>query len=473
MTEGNEARLIVAFSIPLLLGNVFQQLYSTVDAMVVGIGVSKEALAAIGVSLPLICLTISVIMGVSMGGSVVMSQYFGAREPVHLRAAMHTIYAFLLVASVITSVLGIALADPILVFIGTPAAYLDQARVFLQITFSGMVFVFGYNAISSVLRSLGDSRNPLYFLVFASLLNIGLVLLFVLVLGWGVAGSAWATFFAQAAAFAASLVFVQRSKDELLHISLRELRIDPEELRRILRVGLPTALQMGLVALSFVALSAIVNPFGTDVMAGYAAASRLDSFAVLPSMNLSIAMSIFVGQNMGARRPERVRRALRATLVLSTALSLVISALFLLIPDSLNRLFATDPAVVAHGARYLVIVASFYPLFSAMFVLSGLLRGAGAATFAMASAVVAVWAARIPASFVLSRIYGADGIWIGIPVGWVIGLGMVAVKYLGGSWKDYRVIGDEAAEGLVAEAGELAVASEGKDLPCGYGLAEC
>jgi putative MATE family efflux protein len=466
MTEGNEARLIVAFSIPLLLGNVFQQLYATVDAMVVGVGVSKEALAAIGVSFPLILLTISLIVGVTMGGSVVLSQYFGARDHVHLRRSMHTIYAFLLVASGLTSVIGIIMAEPILVLIGTPAAYLDQARVFLQITFSGMVFVFGYNAISSVLRSLGDSRNPLYFLVFASLLNIGLVLLFVLGFGWGVAGSAWATFFAQASAFALSLGFVQRSKEELLHISLAELKVDAEELRRVLRIGLPTAVQMGLVSLSFVALSAIVNPFGTEVMAGYAAASRLDSFAILPAMTLSIAMSIFVGQNMGAGKPERVRRALRATLLLAFGVSLLISVAFLLFPRSLIGLFASDPAVVSHGSRYLVVVAAFYPLFAAMFVLSGLLRGAGAATYAMVSAVVAVWAARIPASFILSRIYGADGIWYGIPIGWLFGLGMVAIRYFDGSWMKYRVIGEAppSAEGEVALAGET---------PCDYGLAEC
>ncbi len=468
MTEGNEAKLIVAFSIPLLLGNVFQQLYSTVDAMVVGMGVSKEALAAVGVSFPLIFLTISVIMGVTMGGSVVLAQHFGAGDRVRLRASMHTIYAFLLVASAITSVAGIILARPILVLIGTPQAYLEQARVFLQITFSGIIFVFGYNAISSVLRSVGDSKNPLYFLVFASLLNICLVLLFVLVFGWGVAGSAWATFFAQAAAFGASYAFIQRSREELLHISLGELRIDRTELALILKVGLPTAIQMGLVSLSFVALSAIVNPFGTDVMAGYTAASRLDSFAILPAMNLSIAMSIFTGQNMGAGRSERVRRGLRATLLLGSGVSLLISALFLLFPRGLIGLFASDPAVVAHGVRYLLVVASFYPLFSAMFVLSGLLRGAGAATFAMVAAVVAVWLARIPASFALSRLYGADGIWFGIPIGWVFGLAMVSAHYLGGSWKKYRVADDEAA----AE-GSLVLAGGEEALPCGYGLAEC
>lgn len=440
MTEGNEAKLIIAFSIPLLLGNVFQQLYSTIDAMVVGLGVGKEALAAVGVSFPLIFLMISVIMGVSMGGSVVLSQYFGAREQVRLRKSMHTIYALLLIASGVTTIAGIVVAGPILILIGTPSAYFAQARLFLQITFCGMVFIFGYNAISAVLRALGDSKNPLYFLIFASLLNIGLVLLFVLGFHWGVAGSAWATVIAQAFAFAISLAYVQRSKDRILHISLKELRVDRDELRRVLSVGLPTALQMGLISLSFIALNAIVNPFGTEVMAGYTAASRLDSFAVLPAMNLSIAMSTFVGQNMGAGKPERVRRGLGAVLLLSTVLSVLITAAFQLFPRDLVALFATDPAVIAHGSRYLVIVSAFYLVFSTMFVMSGLLRGAGAATFAMMSAVVAVWVARIPSSWLLSRVYGADGIWYGIPVGWGFGLVMVAVYYFRGSWARRSVI---------------------------------
>jgi Na+-driven multidrug efflux pump len=183
-------------------------------------------------------------------------------------------------------------------------------------------------------------------------------------------------------------------------------------------------------------------------------------------MTLSIAMSIFVGQNMGAGKPERVRRALRATLLLAFGVSLLISVAFLLFPRSLIGLFASDPAVVSHGSRYLVVVAAFYPLFAAMFVLSGLLRGAGAATYAMVSAVVAVWVARIPASFVLSRIYGADGIWYGIPIGWLFGLGMVAIRYFDGSWMKYRVIG----EASVPDSGEIAL---GTEPPCDYGLAEC
>lgn len=439
MTEGNEVSLIIAFSIPLLLGNVFQQLYSTVDAMVVGLGVSKSALAAVGVSFPVIFFMVSVVMGITMGGSVLLSQYYGAGDTERLRKAMHTTYVFLFWASLVATVAGILLTDPILRLVGTPADYFDQARTFMQITFAGMVFVFGYNAVSAVLRSLGDSKNPLYFLILSSLLNIVLVLVFVLVFQWGVAGSAWATLIAQAVSLLVSLWYVQTSKHEIVRIRVSELKIDREELAKIVRLSAPTAIQMGLVSLSFIALSAIVNGFGTDVMAGYTAASRLDSFAVIPSMTLSIAISTFVGQNMGAGKPERVKRGMLATLGLSVGISVLISLVLIFFPHPILSLFATDPVVIAHGAEYLIVVSSFYALFAAMFTLAGVLRGAGAVTFAMLATVIAVWVARIPASWLLSLVWGPTGIWWGIPIGWAVGLGISVAYYASGRWKRFNL----------------------------------
>lgn len=464
LTEGNEAKLIIAFTVPMLIGNVFQQLYSTMDAMIVGIGVGKEALAAIGVSIPLIFLMISLIMGISMGGGVVLSQYFGARDHERLRKAMHTMYVFLFYASLVTTVVGIAIAGPVLRLIGTPDAYFEPARIYLQITFAGMPFVFGYNAISSVLRALGDSKNPLYFLIWSSLLNIALVALFVLVFGWGVEGSAWATFIAQAFAFGISVRYIQTSKEKLVRVAFKEFVITGEELAKIFRIGLPTAVQMGLVSLSFIALSAIVNPFGTDVMAGYTAASRLDSFAILPAMNLSIAISTFVGQNLGARKPERVTRGLLATLIMGGGISAVLSIVFILFPRPLMSLFSGDPAVIQYGAEYLVIVSSFYILFAAMFTLAGVLRGAGAAAIAMVATVVAVWVVRIPASFGLSLAFGPTGIWWGIPLGWAAGLILTLVYYLTGRWKKIVLVekapSTPQAEALVDPPSVLPAAAE-------------
>ena len=476
LSQGNEARLIVSFSIPLLIGNIFQQLYSTVDAMAVGIRIGKEALAAVGVSGPILFLMISVIMGITMGGGVVLSQYYGAKDFKRLRAAMHSTYFFLLLASVAVTIIGVAFSGPILALIGTPKEYLEPAKTFLTITFLGMFFVFGYNAISAVLRSLGDSRTPLYFLILASVLNIGLVILFVFGLNWGIAGSAWATVIAQGVAFVISLIYVQRSGNKVLRISLRELRWHKEEMGKVLAMSLPTTLQMGLVALSFVALNAMVKGFGTNVMAGFTAAGRLDAFAILPAMNLSMAMTTFVGQNIGAGRMDRVARGLRATLLLSGVLSVAISLTFLVFPHQLIGLFENDPEVLRNGAEYLRIVSPFYILFSGMFVFTGLLRGAGAATFSMVATIVAVWAARVPASWVLSQFFGPQGIWWGIPIGWTFGLCMVVAYWASGRWKKLDVIGRKPQLHVAPTADELAhgcmdgdnVGAEfiGKKLPC-------
>lgn len=476
LSKGNEAQLIVSFSIPLLIGNIFQQLYSTVDAMAVGVRIGKEALAAVGVSTPIVFLMISVIMGITMGGGVVLSQYFGAKDFTRLRTAMHSTYFFLLIASIVVTIIGVALSGPILRLIGTPPEYLESARIFLTITFTGMIFVFGYNAISAVLRSLGDSRTPLYFLILASVLNIGLVLLFVFVLNWGIAGSAWATVIAQGVAFLISLIYVQRSKNSVLHIHWRELRWDREEMRKVLAMGLPTTLQMGLVALSFVALNVIVNPFGTNVMAGFTAASRLDAFAILPAMNLSMAITTFTGQNIGAGQLDRVARGLRATLILSAVLAALISLSFLIFPYQLIGLFENDPEVLKNGVAYLQIVSPFYMIFSAMFVFTGLLRGAGAATYSMFATIIAVWLARVPASWILSRFLGPDGIWWGIPIGWGFGLTMVLVYWASGHWKKLSVIShphvppiqpsiEEVVEGCL-DSENVGAEFIGKKLPC-------
>lgn len=440
LTKGSEARLIIGFSIPLLLGNVFQQLYSTVDAMAVGLKLGKSALAAVGVSGPIVFFMISLIMGLTMGGGVLVSQYFGAKDHERLRRAMHSNYFFVGISSVAVTVVGLLLAEPILRLIGTPADVLDQAVVFLRVTFAGMVFVFGYNAISANMRSLGDSRTPLYFLIFASLLNIGLVLLFVFPLGWGIAGSAWATLIAQAVAFFCSLAYIQR-KGGLLRIEWRRLRWEREEMRKILGMSLPSAFQMGMVSLSFIALNAIINPFGTEVLAGYTAAGRLDSFALLPAMNLSMAIATFVGQNMGAGKPERIRRGLAATLAIGGVLSVLTTLLFVLAPASLVGLFENDPAVLRHGVSYLLIVAPFYLLFMVMFVVNGALRGAGAANFSMFATLVATWLARLPASYLFSRWLGADGIWWGIPVGWTVATILALSYYASGRWRKIDLVG--------------------------------
>jgi putative MATE family efflux protein len=445
LTEGSEARGIISFAVPMLIGNVFQQMYMMVDSVVVGRGVGKEALAAVGASFPIIFLMVSLIIGITMGASIMLSQYFGARDTDKLKKTIDTTVIFLLITAVLATVAGLIFSGPILKVLRTPDAVFPLARQYLNVMFAGMVFMFGYNTVSAILRGLGDSKNPLYFLIIASIVNIVLDLLFVMVFHWGVAGAAWATVISQGVSLVVGVIYMQRSPYGYLHVHPKTIRFDREIFRNMLKIGLPTGIQQSLVSLGFIALTRIVNPFGTNVIAGYTAASRLDSFAAMPAMNLSIAMSTFVGQNMGAQKQERVRKGYISTMLMSGVISLVMTVIMIIFRHALIGLFAKDPAVVEIGAEYLLIVSSFYVVFSSMFITGGVLRGAGDTLTQMVFTLVALWVVRIPVSALLSSNLGSPGIWWGIPAGWVVGFTASFLYYLGGRWKKKVLIRRPAA----------------------------
>lgn len=443
LTEGNETVSIVKFAVPMLIGNVFQQLYTMVDSIIVGKGVGKEALGAVGASFPIIFLMVSLVMGVTMGATIMLSQFYGARDYGKMRLTMDTAYLFLFVSSLIVSVAGVVLSEPILRLTRTPPEILPHAVSYLQIMFAGMVFLFGYNTVSAVLRGLGDAKRPLYFLVIASLLNIVLDLLFVMVFKWGIAGAAWATVISQGLSLVVGILYMQRQ--EHLRISPKRMRFDWAIFKTMLRIGLPTGIQQSLVSLGFVALTRIVNPFGTDVVAGYTAATRLDSLAALPAMNLSMAVSTFVGQNLGAGKPERVKRGYRAALLIAVGISAVLTVVLIAFRDRLIGLFSTDPGVLRYGGEYLTIVTSFYVLFAGMFITGGVLRGAGDTMVQMVFTLIALWVVRIPVAAMLAGAVGTSGIWWAIPAGWAVGFTGTFVYYLSGRWKRKVVVRPPAA----------------------------
>ena len=447
LTQGPEGRTIIRFAIPMLVGNVFQQLYTTVDGIVVGQGVGKAGLAAVGASFPVIFFMISLVFGVTMGAGIMIAQFYGARDTESLRKTVDSALIFLFWAAIAASLLGIALSGPILRAVRTPEDVFPLALGYLRIMFAGMLFMFGYNVISAVLRGLGDSTRPLYFLMIASVVNIVLDLLFVLVLHWGVAGAAWATVIAQSVSFLIGAVYIRRSPYEFLHIRVRSLRFDRRIFRTVVRLGLPTGVQQSLVSLGFIALTRIVNPFGTTVIAAYTAASRLDSFAAMPAMNLAMAVSTFTGQNLGARKAERVKKGYLFTLLVSACLALATTALFVLLGPTLIRIFSTDREVIRIGSEYLVIVSAFYILFTSMFVTGGVLRGAGATFAQMVITLLALWVVRIPVSALLCGPLGTRGIWWGIPAGWVVGLAANLVYYASGRWKSKVVVGARGTPG--------------------------
>jgi putative MATE family efflux protein len=440
LTEGSEARVIWSFAVPMLIGNVFQQLYNLTDAWVVGRFVGKEALAAVGSSFSIIFLLVALIMGTTMGSGIMMSQFYGARDMEKVRRILSTTYLYVFWAGLALTGIGLVVSRPLLALLRTPADVLPQATIYLQIMFAGTILMFGYNAFSAVLRALGDSRTPLYFLIVAVVLNVGLDLLFVAVFRWGIAGAAWATVISQGVAFAVSWVYMQRSGHEILRIDLRHMVFDRHLFGKAMRIGLPSAVQQTLVAMGFMALQRVVNGFGTDAVAAYTAAGRLDSFAAMPAMNFSMALVTFVGQNLGAGKPDRVKKGFLATFLMSGAIAVATTLAMVFFKVPLIRMFNADPAVVQIGSRYLLIVGSFYILFSTMFVSGSVPRGAGDTIFPMLVTLLSLWAARVPLSIVLSRTLGTDGIWWSMPIAWALGATLNTAYYFTGRWRRMSLV---------------------------------
>jgi putative MATE family efflux protein len=439
LTTGNEAKLILEFAAPMLLGTVFQQLFSIVDSIVVGNFIGKEALAAVGASFPVIFVMVSMIIGLVMGTTVVIAQYFGAGDLERVRKAIDTMYIYCAVAGVISTFAGLLLSEPLLRFLDLPDNILPQAVLYLKVYLSGMLIYFGYNGTSAVLRGLGDSKTPLYFLIIATVANIIFVLLFVAVFHWGIAGAASATVLANALAFGLAVYWLNRTH-KIIRISITGLKFDKQIFRESIRIGLPTGIQQTLVAIGGLALLSIVNKFGTDVIAGYSVAGRLDSMALIPAMSFSQALSTFVGQNIGAKKSERIRTGLIATVKMSGIVTIFTSLLVVFGGHLLMHLFTNDQAVVKAGDQYLTIVASFYLLFSLMFIYTGLLRGAGDTLFPMFISLLSLWLIRIPLAWLLSDKIGSVGIWWSIPAGWLIGLALSYLYYRTGRWKSKAVV---------------------------------
>jgi len=439
LTIGKPARLIFNFAMPMLLGNLFQQLYNIVDTIIVGNFLGKEALAAVGASFPIIFTLISLIIGVASGGMIVIAQYFGAKDMEKVKKTIETLYIFLFVASLVLTGVGIYFAEGIFRLIQLPEDIIPDATLYLTIYLSGMVAFFGFNGTSAILRGMGDSKTPLYFLMLSTFFNIGFDLLFVLVFKWGIAGVAIATVISQAGAFLTAMIYLNKYH-KIIHFRFPEYRFNREIFKQSIRIGLPTGFQHTFVSLGMMALMTIVNTFGTNVIAAYSVAGRIDSLAILPAMNFSAALATYVGQNLGAQKIERVRSGLIAAIFMSSIVSIAVTLLIVILKSTLIKMFTSDPEVIRIGAEYLVIVSSFYLLFTVMFKINGVLRGAGATLIPMFITLLSLWVIRIPFAWFLSERIGEAGIWWSAPSGWLVGLVLSYIYYLSGKWKSKVVV---------------------------------
>ncbi|PKP32047.1 MAG: MATE family efflux transporter [Bacteroidetes bacterium HGW-Bacteroidetes-16] len=441
LTTGKEGRRILNFAIPMLLGNVLQQMYNVVDSIIIGKVLGKEALAAVGANFPLIFALISFVVGIAIGATVIIAQYYGAKQMDMVKRTIDTLYIFMFFASIVLTIIGISFSESIFRFIDLPEEVVPLAVSYFNIYAIGFVFFFGFQGTSAILRGLGDSKTPLYFLVVSTIINIGLDVLFVVIFHWGIEGVAAATVIAQAGAFL-SIVWYLNKYHKFLDFSPLKMKFDREIFKKSLQIGLPSGFQQTAVAIGFLALYRIVNTFGTPTVAAYSVATRIDSFATMPAMAFSAAISTFVGQNIGANKNERIGKGLKATLLMISVLALTISACTVIFAEPLMRLFTNkeDYEVVAIGVSYLQIVSPFYMVFSMMFIFNGALRGAGDTLFPMFITIMALWIIRLPLSYLLSLHFGAIGIWWGIPIAWAFGVLASSLYYKTGRWKKKAVV---------------------------------
>lgn len=440
MTEGSPLRHILLFMLPLLIGNLFQQLYNIVDSVVVGNFVGARALAAVGTCGSLGYLFFSLSGGLAIGIGIMAAQFFGARDENMIRTTIANSVLILLGAGILVTVAGIAAAPLLLGLLHTPAEILPDAVLYLRVICAGTIAVALYNGVAAILRALGDSRTPLYFLIFASLVNVALDLVFVLRLGLGVLGVGLATILAQVLSFLLSVVYAWKNVP-YFRLTAGDLKPQPKLILRSLKLGFPVAMQSAMVAISMISLQGVVNSFGAAVMAAYTVVMRVEEVVQQPFISLSTAITNYSGQNMGAHRLDRVEDGYRLTsrLILAFSLALIPAAYFG--GETVIRGFVKDPEVIAIGIWGLFIDSLFFFPLGMIHMPRGLLNGCGDSGFAMVNGVVEV-ICRIILANILTRIPGIGywGIWITTGLTWAITGVFCIRRYHKGKWKQMGII---------------------------------
>ena len=440
MTKGSPFKLLLSFSIPLLIGSLFQQFYTMADSIIVGKFVGADALASIGACSSVIYLLFSLFLGLSAGIGIVISQYFGAGDGSTVRKGIACSVYILLAASILLTLIGLTLARPILTFLGTPEEIMQDAAVYFQITSGGIVAVAFYNGISSILRALGDSRTPLIFLALAALLNVGLDLLFVTVFHMGVAGAALATAIAQFSSACACLVFSLKT-NPYFHIKREEFRPDTGLIRRMMHIGLPLALQNAMIAFSCVMLQSVINSFGTMIMAVFTATNRIENLVNQIYIAANTALSNYTAQNLGAGNTDRVRAGTRCCIQITVGFSLLMVLVMYLCGHMFMGWFVTDRQVIETGAQALKLISLFFVFWGLLYVFRGILNGAGNAGFALVSGIQEV-VGRMGCAFLLTSIpfIGQWGIWLAEGLTWILVSAAGAICYFRGKWTQKKLI---------------------------------
>jgi putative MATE family efflux protein len=434
MTTGSISKNIISFAIPLSLGNLFQQLYHTVDTIVVGNFVNKEALAAIASCGPLLYLLIGLFMGIFVGAGVVISKYFGKEEIHNVKLAIHTSVAFAIASSIVLTIVGYATTPLILRLMSTPDSVIEGAITYTRIYFLGISSLIMYNSAAGILRAIGDSRHPLYFLIISSIINIVLDLIFVIYFKLGLAGVAYATIIGQSvSAILAYRILI--TTHEIFKVRIKDIAFDKLMLIQILKIGIPSGLQNSVVSLSNVLIQSSINSFGAVAMAGNGAYVRIQAFAIIPLKGFAMSITTFTSQNLGAGEYDRVGKGARFSFIVAMILSESIAGLLYLFMPQLLLLFSKAPDVVAIGLTKAYLSLPFLLLLALSQVMAGLFRGAGKSIVPMI-VMFTIWGVFrvLFIAIILNFDRNINNVFISYPITWAIGSIIFIIYYFKADW---------------------------------------
>ena len=434
LLEGSIWKGIVSFAIPMFLGNLFQQLYNTVDSLIVGRFLGSEALAAVTSSGSLIFLMVGFFNGIAMGAGVIISKYYGAKDYDNLKRAVHTDVAFGLVAGGLLTLIGMILAPQMLVWMGTPADVLPNSIAYFRTYFMGSLAFVMYNIVMGILQATGDSKHPLYYLILSSIINVILDLLFVGVFKWGVASAALATAISQATSAMLCFIRLLRTKD-VYQVHIREIRFHMDMLKQIIRIGLPTGMQNSIIAIANVVVQSNINAFGMLAVAGSGVYSKIEGFVFLPITCFSMSLTTFIGQNLGAKQFDRAKKGARFGVVCSIILAELVGVVVYTMMPVLATFFDSNPEVVAIATLQARTESLFYFLLAFSHCISGILRGAGKSAVPMYVMLIAWCAIRITYITIAVQIVPVvQTIYWAYPLTWSISSIIFLIYYLKVDW---------------------------------------
>ncbi len=438
MTQGNIWKLLITFSIPLIIGNLLQQMYNTADSIIVGNFVGSNGLAAVGSGTALINLIIAFAQGAAVGAGVVVSQYIGADKKDKIKISVHTSICISIILGLILSLLGIFASPSLLIMMKTPKVVLKSSILYLQIYCGGLIFNVIYNMATGILNAAGNSKKPLVYLAIASFTNIILDLLFIKIFKLGVMGAAIATDISQAISCILAIGYLLKVKSDY-KLYIKDLKINKETAVKIIKIGLPTAIQNMVISFSNVLVQSSVNAYGATAMAGYAAYLKIDGFNILPVLSISMAVTTFTGQNVGANRLDRVKKGMYSSLIMVLVYTAFIGAVLLILSHQVLGLFTHSAQVIMYGQLVMKYFCPYYFLLGILNVLAGTVRGAGKGIPPMIILLFSMCIFRILWIKIVLPFYSSiDGVFILYPISWLVGAILMIFYTKFGKWLPHK-----------------------------------